>query len=70
MTPEELAEAEVDFCIGKCGEGYCTFMTPKRSKGDFPCLEYICFMCKLTERAGHSCSFCKGELFCEECPLR
>ena len=54
MTPEE----SVDFCISKCGCGYCLYMrsADKQGKG-FPCVEYICASCKLTEE---KCNFCKG----------
>jgi len=54
MTPEESA----DFCISKCGCGYCLYMTSVDKKGlGFPCIEYICASCKLTEE---KCNFCKG----------
>jgi hypothetical protein len=60
LSNKEKLEATVDFCIGKCGEGYCSAMT---GKGGYPCLEYICFTCDLKEeqKVGEDkCAFCRG----------
>jgi hypothetical protein len=60
MTPEEA----VDFCIPKCGEGYCHYMNGKEPKG-WPCLEFICYDCELTfgKVDPNHCKFCKGGLY-------
>jgi hypothetical protein len=57
MTPEEA----VDFCIPKCGCGYCHYMNGKEPKG-WPCLEFICADCQLTFgiRSVEECKFCMG----------
>jgi hypothetical protein len=54
MTPDERAE----FCISKCGEGYCSAMS---GRGGYPCIEFICASCDHCDDI--SCAFCmRGEL--------
>jgi len=57
----QIAQDGADFCIGKCGEGYCNAMTTKRKPGDYPCIEYICFFCKRKSAEDNNCKFCKGD---------
>ncbi len=45
----------VDFCIAKCGEGYCDWGCGKAS---YPCLEFQCRFCKT--KTVENCKFCKG----------
>jgi hypothetical protein len=52
MTSEE----SIEFCISKCGCGYCPAMTKNQG---YPCLEFICAFCK-TE-SPENCAFCKGK---------
>ena len=52
MTPEESA----DFCISKCGCGYCGYMSGIRDGTTFPCVEYICTSC---HKPKEFCNFCK-----------
>ncbi len=57
-------EDGINFCLTKCGSGYCPAMS---GRGGFPCLEYICAFC--TKIVGmedpmktNYCKFCKGEI--------
>lgn len=45
-----------DFCISKCGEGYCDW---GKGEGGYPCLEFQCAFCK--KKSVENCKFCKGE---------
>jgi hypothetical protein len=62
MSEEERTNAEekIDFCLSKCGDGYCPAM---KGQSGYPCLEFICEFCT---KPGHSdikyCRFCKGLL--------
>jgi len=57
MNDEDL----VDFCISKCGCGYCNYMTQRRSQGDWPCVELICSDCRSRgEPTEAMCKFCRG----------
>lgn len=49
-------EFAVDFCISKCDGKYCNYM---RGKGGFPCVEFICIVCK-NDKTPANCGFCKG----------
>ncbi len=49
---------QVNFCLTKCGEGYCNAVSGKEPRG-YPCIEYICTFCKF--KNPDYCKFCKGE---------
>lgn len=55
------AQERVDFCLSKCGVGYCRYMTTARQTGDHPCIEYICTFCKSKDDPIAACKFCKGD---------
>lgn len=49
-------EAVVDFCISKCGEGYCPAM---KGQDGYPCLGFICAFCEKPHDEKY-CQFCRG----------
>lgn len=51
-----MSEKWIDFCIAKCGEGYCTYM---HGEGGMPCIEVICAFCH--HASPSYCKFCRGE---------
>lgn len=55
-TKKRLEEM-VNFCLSKCGGGYCSYMTDKVG---FPCLEFVCAFCAHSDEDEY-CKFCRGE---------
>jgi hypothetical protein len=58
VLDEKFAQEAADFCIGKCGEGYCNAMTTRRKPGDYPCIEFVCAFC--TKKTDANCKWCKN----------
>lgn len=50
-------EEKIDFCLSKCGDGYCPAM---KGQPGYPCIEFVCEFCTKQHDEDY-CRFCKGE---------
>jgi len=64
MISEDEQEKRINFCLHKCGDGYCPCM---KGKGGYPCVEFICEFCPkvigmIDVEKQRYCKFCSGEV--------